>query len=408
MSGLKASTTRLGGLVMPRAKYQPAHLSLHARHLSTTSEPIRIALATTTSKALGQSPALSRAFRGLVASRSHGYPFRIATLSQSRLFSALPTSPQPPTSSSNSSHQAGEFFRSSTDGAPPKGPKTPLPRRLRRMRRLQALLAFLTAFLIITYLSYTFVPPARHLLLALVRCSRLLRAVTANIIDYKWTFAKYYDPNQYNELEIKEFRRVDRRECHKRSSKRLFEALKKNAGIYVKLGQHVASMQVLPKEWTSTMRPLQDQCFPTPITELDAMLRKDMGLSLNEVFADFDPTPIGVASLAQVHRATDRRSGRTVAVKLQHPHLEEFAKIDIATVAWSMTFVKTVFPDFEFSWLGEEMQHMLPLEMDFSHEAWNADHVRDQFEDTVRKRQTSLYIPEVLWAEKRCMAMECE
>lgn len=73
-----------------------------------------------------------------------------------------------------------------------------------------------------------------------------------------------------------------------------------------------------------------------------------------------------------------------------------------------MTFVKTVFPDFEFSWLGEEMQHMLPLEMDFSHEAWNADHVRDQFEDTVRKRQTSLYIPEVLWAEKRCMAMECE
>ena len=76
-------------------------------------------------------------------------------------------------------------------------------------------------------------------------------------------------------------------------------------------------------------------------------------ISLDELFSDFDPNPIGVASvrqppinedlgvtwittdmkafhhqLAQVHRAVDRRSGRRVAVKLQHPHLEEFAKIE--------------------------------------------------------------------------------
>lgn len=95
------------------------------------------------------------------------------------------------------------------------------------------------------------------------------------------------------------------------------------------------------------MRPLQDQCYPTALPKLDEMLRKDMQMSMDDLFSDFDPEPIGVASvsifsfgkhyasaefravqLAQVHRATDRRTGRRVAVKLQHPHLEEFVQIE--------------------------------------------------------------------------------
>ncbi|KAJ9122261.1 hypothetical protein QFC22_001681 [Naganishia vaughanmartiniae] len=175
------------------------------------------------------------------------------------------------------------------------------------------------------------------MLVALIRCTRLLYAVTANIIDYKWMFSRSYPAEQYTEEEVKELRRRDRRECHTRSSGRLFEALKRNAGIYVKLGQHISSIQALPKEWTEAMRPLQDQCYPTPIPKLDDMLRKDMGMSMDELFADFDPEPIGVAS-------------------------------------------------------------------DFAHEAWNAEKVEADFAHL--KGKTSLYIPEVLWAEKRCLVME--
>ncbi len=52
------------------------------------------------------------------------------------------------------------------------------------------------------------------------------------------------------------------------------------------------------------------------------------------------------------------------------------------------------------------MDSMLPLEMDFAHEAYNADRVREEFKPLTGK--TSVYIPEILWAERRCMAMECE
>lgn len=184
----------------------------------------------------------------------------------------------------------------------------------------------------------------------------------------------------------------------------MLEALKTNSGIYVKLGQHVAAVQVLPQEWTSTMTPLQDQCFPTPIEDIDKMLRIDMGQGIDDLFIDFDPQPIGVASLAQVHRAIDKRSGRPVAVKVQHADLEDFAKIDMATTNFAIHLVKYIFPDFEFSWLGSEMNEMLPLEMDFRHEATNSARCSRDFSHL--KGKTSVYLPEVLWAERRCMVME--
>ena len=134
------------------------------------------------------------------------------------------------------------------------------------------------------------------------------------------------------------------------------------------------------------------------------MLLEDMQLGLDDLFTDFDPRPIGVASLAQVHRAVDRRTGQSVAVKVQHADLQEFARIDMATVNISMRLVKFFFPSFEFSWLGEEMNEMLPLEMDFRHEAHNSARCRSDF--LPLRGKTSLYLPEVMWAERRCMAME--
>lgn len=80
----------------------------------------------------------------------------------------------------------------------------------------------------------------------------------------------------------------------------------------------MASLVVLPNEWTSTMRPLQDQCEPTPYEDLETLFLMDMGAPVSELFDDFDPNPIGVASLAQVHIGHHRASGKQVAVKVRH------------------------------------------------------------------------------------------
>lgn len=72
------------------------------------------------------------------------------------------------------------------------------------------------------------------------------------------------------------------------------------------------------------MRPLQDQCFPSPLSDLERLFQQETGKSMAEAFDEFDPNPIGVASLAQVHRAKDKL-GRPVAVKLMHPDLGIFS-----------------------------------------------------------------------------------
>lgn len=270
--------------------------------------------------------------------------------------------------------------------------RTPSRRRLRNA---------LVALLVLTVLYQTY-SPFRHTVIASVRCARLMQAVILDVLDYKRVFALEAAMGDSEDEKIA--KRKARQDCHTRSATRMLVALRKNSGIYVKLGQHVAAVQVLPKEWTSTMRPLQDQCFPTPIEDIDQMLRDDLGMGINDLFADFDPTPIGVASLAQVHRAVDKRTGRRVAVKLQHADLQEFVQVDMQTVNFAIKVVKYVFPDFEFDWLAQEMNEMLPLEIDFQHEAQNSLGVQRAFARL--KGQTSLYIPEVVWAERRCLVME--
>lgn len=169
------------------------------------------------------------------------------------------------------------------------------------------------------------------------------------------------------------------------------------------------------------MRPLLDKCHATPFEDMDAMFELDTGKPVSEWFDDFEREPIGVASLAQVHVARDRQTGKKVAVKLQHPSLADFCDVDMAMVEFclgkcvqqlvyvlvspmiplALAWVKKIFPEFEFTWLGEEMRENLPKELNFIHEASNAEHLAADFDNT----KTSLYVPKVLFASKRVSEM---
>ncbi|KAI7817296.1 ubiquinone biosynthesis protein [Gamsiella multidivaricata] len=194
---------------------------------------------------------------------------------------------------------------------------------------------------------------------------------------------------------------------HKRSADRLREMLSKNGGIYIKLGQHLASLKyLLPDEWTTAMEPLQDRCTPSSIETIQALFHSDLGQPMSEFFSSFDLEPIGVASLAQVHRAR-LLDGREVAVKIQHPALTEFSTIDIKTVAALTNFIAYVFPEFEFTWLSDEMQTSLPRELNFNIEAANAARVAANFDQArAEGSKSTIKIPDVIWSRKRVLVME--
>ncbi|KAI8084792.1 ABC1 family-domain-containing protein [Halteromyces radiatus] len=189
---------------------------------------------------------------------------------------------------------------------------------------------------------------------------------------------------------------LEKKKCHLRAAQRVLEGLQRLGGIYVKLGKHVSAMKyILPLEWTTTLADHDGQW-------------------VDDIFDWFDwDHPLGVASLAQVHKAklksTKTEDGLVVAVKLQHPRLDEFYQMDMDTVSVLLDLITWTFPDFGFQWILQEMQEALPQELDFAHEARNAQQVMSNFDHDQRVNgdpPTALVVPCIIWAQRRILCME--
>ena len=180
--------------------------------------------------------------------------------------------------------------------------------------------------------------------------------------------------------------------------------MEKNGSIFIKLGQHLSSMgYLLPLEWTTTFVPLQDHCPVSSYESIEQMFLKDTGLEISDLFETFEKEPIGAASLAQVHLATMKSTGQKVAVKVQHPALDEWVPLDLALTRFTFSQLKRVFPEYDLEWLSDEMELSLPQELDFSVEGRNALITKDHFQ---KIHNSPLVVPDVMWSQRRILVME--
>ncbi|PSN64014.1 ABC1-domain-containing protein [Corynespora cassiicola Philippines] len=248
--------------------------------------------------------------------------------------------------------------------------------------------------LAITAAVVTVSDDAKHAVTAVQRSSRVVSTLFINIKDYRDTLKRDNDQD-YDEL---------LKACHLRCAKRTLKTLEKNGSIFIKLGQHLSSLNyLLPSEWCDTFIPLQDKCPVSSMESIEGMIMQDTGHSLSEYFSEFEELPIGAASLAQVHRAVIKGTGQKVAVKVQHPALDEWAKLDLALTRFTFETLKRWFPEYDLTWLSEEMEVSLPQELDFHREGQNAMRAREYFS---KVRDAPVIIPEVLWAKRRILVME--
>jgi aarF domain-containing kinase len=160
---------------------------------------------------------------------------------------------------------------------------------------------------------------------------------------------------------------------------------------------------LLPLEWTTTFIPLQDKCPVSSYESIEDMFENDTGGKLLDYFSEFEPVPIGAASLAQVHLATVKETGQKVAVKVQHPALAEWANLDLALTSFTFATLKRFFPEYDLQWLSSEMESSLPQELDFVLEGENATRTKEYFSHIP---ELPLVVPEVIWAKKRILVME--
>jgi aarF domain-containing kinase len=238
---------------------------------------------------------------------------------------------------------------------------------------------------------------AQHAWTAAQRTGRVLVTLALNINDYRATLKQYHVLSEYDYQLLLKL-------CHKRCAERTLIVLQKNGSIFVKLGQHLSSMNyLLPNEWCDTFIPLQDQCPVSSMESVEAMVLKDTGNTLSHYFSHFETIPIGAASLAQVHRATLRDTGEHVAVKVQHPALDEWAALDLALTRFTFRTLKRFFPEYDLTWLSDEMDESLPKELDFALEGYNAERARKYFDKVA---YLPVIIPKVHWAQRRILVMD--
>jgi aarF domain-containing kinase len=221
-------------------------------------------------------------------------------------------------------------------------------------------------------------------------------AVSALIVaDYKLSLAGLdADSTQYREA---------RDAAHTRTAKRLLWLAQLQGGLFIKAGQHLASLNhVLPRSITDTLSVLQNAAPWRPFGEMRPLVEEELGAPLHSLFASFDEEPIASASLAQVHRAR-ALDGEELAVKIQYPLLRDELASDLATIRVLTRSVSRVFRDVNLEWIVSAFEENVLKELDFVREGRNSERVAENF-----AHRPNLYVPRIRWglSTSRVLSME--
>jgi ubiquinone biosynthesis protein len=171
----------------------------------------------------------------------------------------------------------------------------------------------------------------------------------------------------------------------------IFESL---GPTFIKLGQQLSiRADVLPYTYCVELGKMLDSVKPFPTEQAIQVIERVAGKKLSEIFAVFDPTPIGSASLSCVYQAV-RHNGDRVAVKVRRPGIGPMLAADLKALGWLMDFAETM--SFVRTGITRnlriELHTMLMEELNFHREARYTELFRIRAKE---KKQTHISAPKV-------------
>ena len=163
---------------------------------------------------------------------------------------------------------------------------------------------------------------------------------------------------------------------------------------FIKIGQLLSARpDLIPNTWIQELSKLQDQVPQFSYTKVEEIIKKELGHNFSEI-KQISSTPIGSASLAQVHKAT-LRNGKEVVFKVQRPNLKNLFIIDLnimQQIAFILQQNKNWSRGRNWVEIAKECRKVLMKELDFKCEAQFAARFRQQFID-----DENVEVPEVIW-----------
>ncbi|MEO2030801.1 MAG: AarF/ABC1/UbiB kinase family protein [Planctomycetaceae bacterium] len=187
---------------------------------------------------------------------------------------------------------------------------------------------------------------------------------------------------------------------------RVREALAELGTTFIKIGQILSTRpDIVGPELADQLSALQSSVPPDDFAAVRALIEKELRKPIEEVFASFEETPIASASIGQVHRAR-LHDGQQVAVKVQHPGIEEKLRSDLEIAHELATLVETHSTEaalYRPVTTVDEIRRSLLKELDFGQELRNAQIFARHFHDDPRVRFPGMF-PE--FSTRRVLTME--
>ncbi|NCU02678.1 MAG: AarF/ABC1/UbiB kinase family protein [Chitinophagaceae bacterium] len=175
---------------------------------------------------------------------------------------------------------------------------------------------------------------------------------------------------------------------------------------FVKFGQIIADRpDLVSEQLRNELKKLQTSAKPFDNTQAWRIMEEELGDPVHEVFAQLDQRPIASASIAQVYRGV-LRSGETVAIKVQRPHIKQKISIDLVLMRVLAEQVVKSYPElasFNVIEFVEDFGEIMKKELDFTNEASNMMRFAEMF-----KHDDYCYIPKVYshYTTQKILVME--
>lgn len=187
---------------------------------------------------------------------------------------------------------------------------------------------------------------------------------------------------------------------------RLRLALEELGPTFVKFGQMLSVRHDLfPPDVIAELAKLQDRVPPFPGDQARALVERELGRPIAEIYAEFDATPFAAASIAQVHHAR-LADGTDVIVKVQRPDIEETLHADVDILYFLARLLERYAPEsrrYDPNALVAEFAEHVVRELDFNLEARAAERFLQNLAD-----EPSVYVPRIAWehTSRRVLTME--
>jgi ubiquinone biosynthesis protein len=167
-----------------------------------------------------------------------------------------------------------------------------------------------------------------------------------------------------------------------------------NAGAtFIKLGQQLSMRaDMLPYAYCAELGKMLDSVPAFPTEQAIAVIERNIGRPLGEVFEAFDPVPIGSASLACVYQAR-LHTGERVAVKVRRPGVGLLIAADLRALDWLLIAGETltIIPPGVTRRFRDDFETVLSNELNFRAEA----RFTELFRRRAEKRKKGVTAPQV-------------